>query len=94
VPEEEDGVGVLGRVINVLDVSCEVVAGAAVVGGSVLGGDSTIAEAAAKSKMVGCTLVSIDNVGNKSPTVGVAETIAMAQDANASLPAFRTTLSK
>jgi acetamidase/formamidase len=70
--------------IGVLEVSCVVGSGAGVVG------DKTKAEATSKSKVVGCILISKDHVEVKLRTVGVAETIAKAQDANSSFPASKS----
>jgi hypothetical protein len=74
--------GIVVGGIGVLEVSCAVVRG-----GAGVVGDKTRAEAASKSKVVGCILISRDQVAVKSRTVGVAETIAKAQDANSSFPA-------
>lgn len=86
---------VVGTVVEVLEVfsvvgggsEVDVIAG----GAGVDEGPSTKAEAAAKSKVVGCMVVKRDNVEVKSRTWGVAEAIEKAQDGNASTPAGKIT---
>jgi hypothetical protein len=86
---------VVGTVVEVLEVFVVVGGGSGVdvVGGGVGvdEGPRTKADAAAKSKFVGCMVVNRDAVEVKSRTSGVAEAIEKAQDGNASTPAGKIT---